>query len=475
MHTQLRQVSPWMAIVALFILSSQPLLAEGEEFRAGVAVVDITPPVGMRMSGYFNERLSTGKHDPLMAKALVFTQGETKAAFVACDLIGISAEISGRARELAEKKTGIPATNIVVHCTHSHTGVLYFGSLRKHLHDQAVAKLGSDPAEKFDFPAHLVKGIVQAIAEAAASARPVKLLTGKGEETHLSFNRRFHMKDGTVRFNPGRNNPDVVRVAGPIDPDVGLVLFRDPASDKSLFSLTSFAMHLDTVGGTEYSADYPFYLENKMREELGEGFVSVFGTGTCGDINHIDVTNDKQLGGRPECTRLGTALGTTVLASLPKLEPQPQPKLAVKRVAIQVPLQQYSPEQIKQAAQRMFQIGTKELSFLEQVEANKITDLQVSYTDKLMPLEVQAIQLSDDTVVVCLPAEVFVELGQAIKQASKFKTTLVIELCNDCPAYIPTKKAFAEGSYETVNSRVQSGGGEAMVAAAIELLKELKP
>jgi hypothetical protein len=75
---------------------------------------------------------------------------------------------------------------------------------------------------------------------------------------------------------------------------------------------------------------------------------------------------------------------------------------------------------------------------------------------------------------VTLPAEVFVELGLAIKAASPFKTTLVIELTNDSLGYIPTKKAFAEGSYETVNSRVQPGAGEAMVETAIRLLKELE-
>ena len=126
------------------------------------------------------------------------------------------------------------------------------------------------------------------------------------------------------------------------------------------------------------------------------------------------------------------------------------------------------------AAANMAKIGGRELSFLEQVEANKITDLQVTYTGKTLSLEVQAFRLSSDVAVVCLPAEVFVELGLAIKQVSPFQTTLVIELCNDNPAYIPTKKAFAEGSYETVNSRVQSGGGEKMVELAIKLLKELK-
>jgi len=86
---------------------------------------------------------------------------------------------------------------------------------------------------------------------------------------------------------------------------------------------------------------------------------------------------------------------------------------------------------------------------------------------------VQVFRLSSDVAVVGLPGEVFVDLGLAIKQASPFDTTLVIELCQDAPGYIPTKKAFAEGSYETVNSRIAPGGGEMMVKAAVRLLKEL--
>ena len=80
-----------------------------------------------------------------------------------------------------------------------------------------------------------------------------------------------------------------------------------------------------------------------------------------------------------------------------------------------------------------------------------------------------------DVAIVTLPSEVFVELALAIKQESPFKTTLVIELAHDCPAYIPTRKAFAEGSYEIVNSRVESGGGEALAELAIRLPKELTP
>jgi hypothetical protein len=91
-----------------------------------------------------------------------------------------------------------------------------------------------------------------------------------------------------------------------------------------------------------------------------------------------------------------------------------------------------------------------------------------------LPLEVQVFRLGPNTAIVTLPGEVFVELGLAIKAASPFETTLVIELTNDSPAYIPTKKAFVEGSYEVVNSRVESGSGEKLVEAAVHLLKELE-
>jgi len=90
-----------------------------------------------------------------------------------------------------------------------------------------------------------------------------------------------------------------------------------------------------------------------------------------------------------------------------------------------------------------------------------------------LPLEVQVFRLSKDVALVGLPGEVFVDLGLAIKKASPFATTLVVELCQDAPGYIPTTKAFKEGSYETVNSRVAPGGGEMMAEAAVRLLKEL--
>ncbi|MBN1506395.1 MAG: neutral/alkaline non-lysosomal ceramidase N-terminal domain-containing protein [Sedimentisphaerales bacterium] len=438
--------------------------------QAGVAVTDITPPIGYRMSGYFNERLSTGVLNPLRAKALVLRQGSTRAAMVFCDIIGLSPDVSKKAREAAQRETGIPAQNILLSATHTHTGPLYHDALRDYLHERAVSKHGRDPCEEKDYPAQLVAGIVEAIKEADAKVQPVRLEAGVAQQQGLSFNRRFHMKDGTVRFNPGSLNPDIVRAAGPIDPDVGIVWLRSADGDKTLAGVVNFPLHLDTTGGTQYAADYPYYVEQALRQTLGNDFVLLFGTGTCGDINHIDVTTRERL----KSDHIGRTLAGTVTASLPALKAVASPSLAIRREIVEAPLQTFTPQEIEQAKRDMAKVGTSELPFLDQVRAYKILDVQ-SRTGTTLPLEVQVFRLSDEAAVVGLPGEVFVDLGLAIKQASPFSMTLVVELCQDDCGYIPTRKAFAEGSYETVNSRIAPGGGEMLVEAAVRLLKELGP
>ena len=455
--------------VLTVVVFSPPSL--GAELRAGVAVTDITPPVPWRMSGYFYERVSTGVKDPLHAKAIVFQQGGVSAALVFCDIIDIPRKVSQRARELASQATGIAVENIAVAATHSHTGPLYHGPMRDLFHRRTVEQLGSDPSESIDYPAKLVEQIVAAVVQAKAALQPVTLAAGGVREDRLAFNRRFHMKNGTVQFNPGRLNPDIVRAAGPIDPEVGVISLQRPGADAPFAAVISYALHLDTVSGTEYSADYPRHLEDGLRAMFGKEFVALFGTGTCGDINHIDVNAEDVR----TAEAIGAALAETTGQALQKggLTPVAEPDLAVRHATFDAPLQVYSAEEVAKAKEDLEIIGQRKLSFLDEVKAYAIVEVS-EYESPTLPLEVQAFRLRRDVAVVTLPTEIFVELGLAIKAASPFKTTLVIELTNDSLGYIPTKKAFAEGSYETVNSRVQPGAGEALVEAAIVLLKELK-
>jgi hypothetical protein len=461
-----------VSLALAFVFSFGTARTEGAPLEAAATAVDITPPVGYRMAGYFNERLSTGTHDPLYAKAIVFRQGETQAALVFCDLVGVPRPIARRARERASAITGIRVQDIAVAATHSHTGPLYFGGMHTYLHGKAVADQGRDPREALDYPAFLVERVAEAVASAAQRLAPVRLEAGKAQETRLPFNRRFHMKDGSVRFNPGALNPDIVRPAGPVDPDVGIVLIAPARAAEAppVAGLTVFAMHLDTTGGTEYSADYAYYLETALRKALGPEFLSVFGAGTCGDINHIDVTKRD----RPRPEDLGKALAETVLAARAKLSPVSNPALAVLSTEVTCDVQQPTPGETADARAKADQLTSAKLPFLEKVQAAKVLDLHERYSEPRVAMDVQAFRLGPELAIVTLPGEVFVELGLAIKRQSPFETTLVVELANDVPNYIPTSKAFREGSYEVVNSRLAAGSGEQLVAAAVRLLRQLE-
>lgn len=440
------------------------------ELRAGVAEIDITPPLGHRMAGYFDERLATGIHDPLKAKAIVIQQGQEPIALVFCDLVGLSLNVSKKARADASRQTGIPVTNILISATHTHTGPLFDDIRRKYFHERAVAETGRDPHETIYYPDFLSERIVKVVAEAQSGMKSAQLEVGIAKQTGLSFNRRYRMKNGTVAFNPGQLNTNIVSPAGPIDPDVGMLLVRE--GGKLRGGLTIFAMHADTTGGTLYSADYPFFLQQTLREKFGRNYISAFAAGTCGDINHINTAVKEPVKGFDVSEHIGSTLGKTALANLPNVEPLHHPALAGRSVKITLPLQEITPEQLADAKSKIDQLGDSGAGFFMKVAAVKTLDLAEKGTN--WPSEVQVFRLDSDTAIVGLPCEIFVELGLAIKAQSPFKKTLVISICNDRPSYVATIKAFKEGSYEISNARVKPGTGEMLVATALKLLHEIK-
>jgi len=424
------------------------------------------------MAGYFDERLATGVHDPLKAKAIILKQGHEQITLVFCDLVGQSLNVTKQARAEASRKTGIPIPNIVIAATHSHTGPLFDDTRRAYFHEMAMKKFGNDPAEKIYYPDFLTERLVKVIIEAQRNLHPAALETGITQQENLAFNRRYWMRNGTVAFNPGQMNTNIVRPAGPTDPDVGILLARALHSGSPFAGLTVFAMHLDTVGGTEYSSDYAYYLEEKLRQSFGRHFISAFGAGTCGDLNHINVAKKETSKGFEVAQRIGSILAEAVTKASEHLDEIGHPSLAVRSIILDAQLQQITPEQLADAKTKVTKLGDPNTDFMAKVVAVKTLDL--ANRGSSMPLEVQVFRLDADTAIVCLPAEIFVELGLAIKKASPFKKTIVISICNDRPSYVPTLKAFSEGSYEVTNSRVKPGTGEMLVEAALTLLKELK-
>src|SRR5215217_5288604 len=132
-------------ILSLAAIAMWSAAVQERPLQVGLAEIDITPPTGYRMDGYFYERLNTGQRDPLKAKALVFQQGPTRAALVVCDVIGVTQTLTTEVRTTASARTGIPAANIAITATHSHTGPLFAGERSRLFRERAAEKFGKDP------------------------------------------------------------------------------------------------------------------------------------------------------------------------------------------------------------------------------------------------------------------------------------------------------------------------------------------
>jgi hypothetical protein len=236
----------------------------------------------------------------------------------------------------------------------------------------------------------------------------------------------------------------------------------------------NFALHLDTVGGTQFSADYPYTLGSLLGKLKGSDMMTMFTIGTAGNINHINVKTQDPQKGPGEAARIGTVLAGEVLKTYARLHPVTSDAIRVKREIASLPLPKLEVEAGTKARAIAAKFGKPDQPpFLEMVNALKVLDV-IERDGRPIEAEVQVIALGDDIAWVGLPGEIFVELGTAIKKASPFRHTIVVELANGSISYVPNRKAFGEGAYEVISARCAPGCGEILADTAIRLLASLK-
>jgi neutral ceramidase len=443
-------------LLFISLLSFCQIIPSKSNLEVGFGIVDITGDSAVIL-------------DRIHVKAVVLRQGAEQIALVECDATGISDEMASSARQIASLKTGIPYNNICVAATHTHM---------------------ASPSKE------LKTAVIQAITNAQTNLKNVKLKSAIGQQFNVSFNRRYYMKDGSVVFNPMFLNPDIVRPAGPIDATIGIVMFYDVVSNKPVSGLINFPLHLDIVKeyGAVYqqngpgsrnsvSADYPYWIETDLRKDFGNSFNSVFLTGCCGNINHWDFSKPgPQSGHATKSKQVGDSLYNSIRRALPMAKNETS-CLASRSRVLNIPLQGYTAEELAWAKE----VKSSSLSgkseepgerkqFLDGVKRRRILwlDEQKQKGVISLPLDVQVFRLSDNTAIVTLPGEMFVEYGLTIKNFSPFANTLIVELANHSISYVPNKMAYSQGGYEVENSRIVPGGGEMLAAAAIQMLNELK-
>jgi len=396
-------------------------------FRAGTAKADITPYVGIAMPGFIRIKGAEGIHDSLFARALALDDGQARVAIVACDLLGLTLDSIAAIRARAENLCGIPAQDIFIACSHTHSGPVV-GITRVH---------GQDPA----WVEVLEKKITGAVAEAHSRLADAVCGTGIGS-AQIGINRRERTADGTVKL--GRN-PD-----GPYDTDVG-VLRVDTADGQPLAVVCHHACHPVILGSSNFliSADFPGVAMRHV-ERSRPGITALFVNGCAGNIN-----SDVVHGTYADAERLGTRLATEALYAFESIALSDNLRITCASEQTELPLQELPPEDEMRAliesqkAKPPDPHGRPDLNLewaLDVIAERRGGEMKTSWT-----VEMQAVAIGD-TVLVSTPTETFLEIALVIKAASPFAHTLVAGYTNGDVGYLPTARAFEEGGYEPVSS-----------------------
>ena len=466
--------------------------------KAGAVAFDITPPVGIPLAGSFNERIATDIDDPLHARAVVLEDAAGpvgRVAIVSCDLVCMPGETVRATRELVAQAGSVPPERVLIAATHTHTAPAPTGLLGTRRADEYMDALPNR--------------IATAIGMAASRLRPARAAWGTGREAGVSFNRRFRMRDGTVRMNPGRGNPDMIEPAGPIDPELG-VLWIEGEAGAPIAAIASFVLHyVGTDNARHVSADYFGAYARWLQRIFGRKIVPVLLNGTSGDINNVDVHDPHQLGGKAQAERVAGVLAGETLRVVQRLRPSSDVTLGAAHGKLPFRRKAVTPEDLS--------VAEKIVAVANSVSPNEIRQhagigetgpfswvvgqplpgtvirqyaqecLVLAQLPETLETEVQALRIGE-CAIVALPGEIFVQLGLAIKAQSPFGphrtgesgsggVTMMASLANDYIGYVPTHRAqLEEGGYETWAARSAlpaAGTGEAMVDLSVDLLRSV--
>lgn len=207
------------------------------DLRVGAASSPVNPADGTFLAGYDQNRRSTGVHDDLYAKAVVFDDGTTAIALVVVDSVGIQYDTVGKIRAAASEKTtavSLPPEQIVVASTHTHCSPDVIG-----IYGPDQTQTGRDDT----YMNLLIDTCANTVAKAAAGLEPAALVTAETECVGWAVNDSE---------------------AGELDNSVTILqCVRD--SGDPIVTLTGFACHPTVLDGdtTLVSADWvgAFYKE----------------------------------------------------------------------------------------------------------------------------------------------------------------------------------------------------------------------
>lgn len=462
--------------LSLLLVTLTPLLAadpsaEKKTFRAGAYAQDVTPKkFPISVNGNMSDVQARRASDPLHARCLVLDDGTTQVAFCVVDSCMIPRPITDEARRLAAKATGIPAGNILVSATHTHTAPTAGGVFQ------------SEPDA--DYIKQLPTLIARGIAQAAANRAAARIGWGSGSNPRQVFNRRWHREHALiprdpfgrttdkVQMNPGYQAPGLLKPAGPIDPTVSVLSVQTP-DGRPIALLANYSLHY--VGGIEaLSADYFGAFAERVKDRLGarEGapaFVGIMSNGTSGDINNVNFAGPLPKGRQAgeQIRVVADDVARTAVETYRTIVHRDWVPLAAATAEIELGVRLPDEKDLERAREVLARAKGPVLRGLEEVYARE-TVLIAKYPPRVKLL-LQAIRIGD-LGVCAVPCEVFVEIGLELRKRSPFKDTFTIELANGYNGYLPTPEQHRLGGYETWRARSSYLEADASTAITRTLL-----
>ena len=474
-----------MRVPTVFLCLSLGLVscvaALGKELKAGAALANITPPLGIRIVGNFGPQVATNVHDELHARALVVDDGERKVAIVVCDLLGLRGTLSVEARRQIQEKTGIPVEHVLVAATHTHSAGDALG-------DRYRLKEPLDDYQKF-----VASRIADAVVMANGRLRPAEMAQGKVEIPEHVFNRRWTMKEGTMpknpfgkidkaKMNPPAGSKDLIDPVGPTDPTVSFIAFRE--SGGRLISLMA-AYSLHYIGGVKHgdiSADYfavfceeLSHLQPAPPKPSDAPFVAMLANGTSGDINNVDFRNGGSKFGAYEKMRIvGKDVAGKVDAALKGVEWKKEVSVDARFKTLEMTRKPMNAEMIawaREAAKIEVPEGKVDLS---KAYADRV--LAIAKADQRVEVPVQYVRIGE-VGIGALPVEVFAETGLEFRKKGTQPHSFIIGMVHDYLGYLPTPRQLELGGYETWpgTNHLEAQASDRMLETLLEMSASAKP
>jgi Neutral/alkaline non-lysosomal ceramidase, N-terminal len=431
----------WMGACALGAWSSGGTdHAQAAELKAGVARVDLTPPLELHSPlGGYGERMNRpaeGVHDRIFAKALVLSDGDKKFALVTADIVGFPPPVKPALVERLSAD-GWTKERIMLLASHSHTSIEMNAINPQNTFE--VPQIGIYNPRVYDFVMERLAQVVQ-----DAGRRLVDVAIGTSSVSIEGWNR--NRRGGTV-----------------IDRELTVTRI-DTIQGKPLAVLVNFAAHPTFMSGEDmlFSGGWPGHLQRTLESLIGEGVTAMYYNGAEGDQSPV---------GRPDAgsshweraERYGRDLGIVAWKQWLQTKTAKNVAFAYHLHTIALPERTWHPDFMK--------TGGAEYGFNEKLLKEMLP--------RMFPAEVDSISLRlGDLLIVGIPGEMAASLGMKIKSESAKITgarhPVIGGLADEWISYMLPADEYKRGGYESSVSFYGETLGDTMVAGAIAGVAEQK-